>query len=306
MSYSVNGATTPGEIGDQDQRAIGDYWSIIQGIEDEPTQPTYTYTHTNMSATNNSRRIILITGANSGVGFATAKIIASSSPNYHVIVAARSAERGEAAVKELQSLIPKGSFSFQLLDVTEPESCQRAAQEVEQTFGHLDVLINNAGIMKNRENKDITKQSLLDTFTANMVGPVLVTQAFNPLLLKSSWQSGPYSIFVSSGLGSIGLASAGEHYTANYLGDSYRMSKAGLNMFVTQQHRIYRDQGLKVFSVCPGLVRSNLRGSEEAAISAGGRAISADTSGETMLAIIDGKRDSDAGLFLHKDGVYPW
>ena len=67
-----------------------------------------------------------------------------------------------------------------------------------------------------------------------------------------------------------------------------------------------KDTPLKIFVICPGLVRSNLRGKNEEAVSAGGRAGDAAESGQLILSIIEGKKDADAGKFLHKDGIYPW
>ena len=60
------------------------------------------------------------------------------------------------------------------------------------------------------------------------------------------------------------------------------------------------------FALCPGLVESNLRGTDEQSVTGGGNAISADTSGETILSVIEGKRDADDGKFVHREGVYGW
>lgn len=87
---------------------------------------------------------------------------------------------------------------------------------------------------------------------------------------------------------------------------SYRMSKAALNMLARMEDFNHKKKGLKTFVMCPGLVESNLRGKSEGARTGGGNAGSPIVSGETMLSIIDGRRDADAGLFVHKDGVYPW
>lgn len=86
-------------------------------------------------------------GANSGIGLATAEVIASSSPEYHVIIASRNAENGKAAVEQVKtSGSVKGSLSSIQLDVNDPSSITNAAKQVEEEFGRLDVLINNAGI----------------------------------------------------------------------------------------------------------------------------------------------------------------
>jgi len=87
---------------------------------------------------------------------------------------------------------------------------------------------------------------------------------------------------------------------------AYRMSKAALNMWAVQEDRLYGKEGLKTFVMCPGFVVSNLRGKSEEARTGGGHATSPVVSGETMLSIIQGKRDADVGKFVHKDGVYPW
>jgi len=128
-------------------------------------------------------------------------------------------------------------------------------------------------------------------------------EAFRPLLLKSK---SPYSIYVSSSLGSIAAAQDPSVYGYDVYVPAYRMSKSALDMWAVQEDRMYRKEGLKTFVMCPGYVVSNLRGKSEEARNGGGFASSPVVSGETMLSIIEGKRDSDVGKFVHKDGVYPW
>jgi NAD(P)-dependent dehydrogenase (short-subunit alcohol dehydrogenase family) len=130
-----------------------------------------------------------------------------------------------------------------------------------------------------------------------------VCEQFMPLVLKSK---NPYSIFMSSGLASLGLASTpGSHFdTADW--QVYRTTKSALNMIAVTEKNKWASKGVKVIPMCPGLVRSNLRGTEEQNVSAGGRAGSADVSGEMILSIIEGKRDADVGKFIHKDGVHEW
>lgn len=137
----------------------------------------------------------------------------------------------------------------------------------------------------------------------NVAGPAMVTQAFLPLLWKSK---APYSIYVSSGLGSAAMAEDPkyESYAVPYT--SYRMSKSALNMWVLQEIKDLGPKGLKTFAMCPGYVVSNLRGTSEEARNGYGMATSPTVSGETMLSIIEGKRDADVGKFVHKDGIYPW
>ncbi|KAK7183839.1 short chain dehydrogenase [Paraphaeosphaeria sporulosa] len=248
------------------------------------------------------KTIVLITGANSGIGYAASKIISSASSNYRILMAGRSLPKVEAAIKSLKSEANiKGELTPLELDVTSEASIAAAAKKVEREFGHVDVLINNAGVAQSSEPS--YKAQINAITETNITGPLLVCEQFMPLVLKSK---NPYSIFVSSSLASLDLATTpGSHYDSD-MWQVYRMTKSALNMIaVTEQHK-WASKGVKVFPMCPGLVRSNLRGTEEENVSAGGRAGSADVSGEIMLSIIEGKRDADVGKFVHKDGVHAW
>lgn len=85
-------------------------------------------------------------GANSGVGFATAKVLVCSSDAVHVILASRSLDKAEAARIKIEALNPKGRLSTVLLDFTDKTSIEEAAKYVQQQYGRLDVLMNNAGV----------------------------------------------------------------------------------------------------------------------------------------------------------------
>ncbi|KAL5398845.1 hypothetical protein PMIN02_001082 [Paraphaeosphaeria minitans] len=154
--------------------------------------------------------IVLITGANSGIGYAASKIISSASPNYHVIVAGPDI---------------KGELTPLELDVTSEASIAAAAKKVEQEFGRVDVLINNAGVAHSSE---ASYKAQINAITeTNVIGPLLVCEQFMPLVLKSKK---PYSIFVSSSLASLGLATTpGSHYDSE-MWQVYRMTKSALNM----------------------------------------------------------------------------
>lgn len=244
--------------------------------------------------------VVLITGANSGVGYAATKVIATASEDFHVIMACRSLENAENAKKEIEGVGIKGVLSTVHLDVTDKKSIERAAEWVQTKFGKLDVLVNNAGI--GNVDPDV-KTRFQTTFETNVIGPAMVAEAFRPLLLKSKK---PYSLYVSSGMGSLGLASEADEFLA---GDAYRASKAALNMVMLREWAQFKAKGLNhIFAVCPGFVISNIRGKSEEARNGGsfGQAGDPEDSGRLLLSIIEGKRDADAGLFIQKDGTYPW
>ena len=241
-------------------------------------------------------------GANSGIGFATAKVIACASEVFHVIIASRSLEKAKSAMSEIEADGIKGHLSTLQLDVTDERSIEQAVALVTQKFGRLDVLVNNAGVGSREPDVKSRFQRCMDT---NVIGPVLVSAAFRPLLLKSQK---PYSIYVSSVMGSMAKSSDPNSPTYRGMpnGEAYRASKAALNMVALQESIVFSSTALKVFAVCPGFVRSNLRGPSEEARSGWGKAGDPQVSGETILSVIQGERDADVGQFVHADGVYPW
>ena len=230
--------------------------------------------------------------------------MASASPNFHIIMAARSLVKAEQAKAEILATgTIKGSLSTVQLDVTDEASIAAAAQLVADQHGYLSVLINNAAV--GLVDLDFAAKLRLHMAT-NAIGPALVAAAFRPLLLKTPTKD-PYSIYVSSGGGSltriVETGPAGRHYPQE---EAYRASKAAMNMIALIEARDYGEQGLKVFIMSPGFVVSNLRGTSEEARSGGGGAGDPMVSGETLLSIVQGERDADVGKFVHKDGVYPW
>jgi NAD(P)-dependent dehydrogenase (short-subunit alcohol dehydrogenase family) len=250
------------------------------------------------------KTIILITGANSGIGYATVKVLADASPDYHIIMTGRNKEPLEAAKTEIEITSIKGTLSTITLDVTKEETVTAAADEVSKQFGKLDVLVNNAGLSDSTLPKEWSlKQKLDQILTTNVTGPAIVSEAFKPLLLKGT---NARSIYVSSGLGSLTLCADPDNARYHSKWTVYRTSKTALNMWALQDFKEMAPLGIKVFTFCPGLVRSNLRGKAEEMVSAGGNATDPSVSGVNILKIIRGERDDHVGKFIHKDGVYDW
>ena len=240
--------------------------------------------------------LLIDSGANSGVGYATTKVLATASPDYHIIMACRSIEKAETAKSDLEANGIKGSLTTVQLDITDSQSIQQATELVQTKFGKLDVLVNNAAVGNRDPDVKTRFQISMET---NVAGPFMVAAAFRPLLLKSPK---PYSLYISSGQGSIALANP----TPIKNGEAYRASKAALNMLAALEWSEFKSQGLKTFAVCPGFVVSNLRGTSEEARSGWGKAGDPEVPGQLIMSIIEGKRDADVGGFVHKDGTYPW
>ena len=217
-------------------------------------------------------------------------------------MASRSLEKTQAAMSELEAASPKGALSTVQLDVTDGTSIKAAVAHVQQQFGRLDVLVNNAGLGNMDPDIKTRFQLCLET---NVTGPAMVAAAFRPLLLKSL---NPYSIYVSSGASTLvrNAAEKPPRHEGIKNGEAYLVSKTALNMLAVLEAGEWGHEGLKVFVMSPGFVRSNLRGSSEEARSGWGKAGDPAVSGQILLDIVQGKRDADVGRFVHKDGVYPW
>lgn len=235
-------------------------------------------------------------------------------------MAGRSLSKLDAAMTEIQSSSPpvQATLSTLYLDVTNDASIAAAVESVTQRFGHLDVLVNNAGV-GGLDIPDLRTefQLLLET---NVTGPAVVSASFRPLLLKSR---NPYSVYVSSGARTLprnAIQRTAEHASvANRSGGAYQVSKAALNMLAVLEARDFGTSsspssasedggrvGLKVFAMSPGFVKSNLRGTSEEARSGWGKAGDPEESGRLLLSIVRGERDADAGCLVHKDGVFAW
>jgi NAD(P)-dependent dehydrogenase (short-subunit alcohol dehydrogenase family) len=238
-------------------------------------------------------------GANSGIGFETAKAFVSASPSYHVLLACRSIEKAEQAIADIKSTDHKGTLSALHLDVTDETIINAAVETVSSTFGRLDIQINNAGVHSKAPGLPAQMRDVLET---NTTGPAAMTEAFKHLMKKST---NPRLIFVSSSVGSITLRGDPTNKSYNGSAIAYRVSKAALNMLTACYAKELNEEfGCKVWAVDPGLVITNLTGNPEMlrARGAGDPAVSA----KTILDVCEGKRDGDIGKLLYKDGVLPW
>ncbi|KYK61470.1 hypothetical protein DCS_02612 [Drechmeria coniospora] len=243
------------------------------------------------------KKIILITGANSGIGYDATYTIADASPDNHVVMACRSLDKGTKALEELQARKPAGSISLIQLDVTDDNSIKAAAEKLTADFGVLDVLINNAGIYLS--NPKDRRSEIFDTINTNTAGPLILTESLVPLLRKSA---DARVVNVSSGLGSISLRL--DDSTPYYAipAEAYRMSKAALNMASACMYANYRPWGAKVWAYCPGYVVTNLTGEGDRERRKEEGAEDSQTSADGLLEIINGKRDGEVGLFLQRRG----
>lgn len=195
----------------------------------------------------------LITGANQGIGFETAKQL--SQLGYYVYLGSRNEANGIEAQNKLNKL-GLDNVEFVQLDVTDIDSVRSAKEKLEARSQQLDVLINNAGIVGEQpQNMSVNNlNNLRNVFETNFFGAVQTTQQFIDLLEKSDE---PRIINVSSPLGSLSVQSNSQN--PNYrIYDAYSSSKTALNAFTLLLAKEFENTHFKIVSVEPGYTATNL------------------------------------------------
>jgi NAD(P)-dependent dehydrogenase (short-subunit alcohol dehydrogenase family) len=196
-------------------------------------------------------KIALITGANKGIGFETARQLGAQGMT--VLAAARDEDRGHAAERALRD--GGADVHFVQLDVTDAKSIQRAAEWIEVEYGRLDVLVNNAGTASVARRGALPSQTSLEDMRAvyeiNVFGVVAVTNAMLPLLRRAP---AARIVNVSSEVGSITSQSDPVSPLSQMMPASaqYPSSKAALNMLTAMYAKELRDTPVKVNAANPG------------------------------------------------------
>jgi NAD(P)-dependent dehydrogenase (short-subunit alcohol dehydrogenase family) len=239
------------------------------------------------------KKLALITGANKGLGLETARQLGKQ--GIHILIGARNEEQGTRAATQLQS---EGiEASFQLLDVNDEGSIKAAAKAVTSQYGKLDILINNAGVNPEYpagvlDIESLTTDMLLSIHKTNFIGPFIAIREFMPLLKKS--EAGRI-VNVSSSIGSLTEQSnpTSPYYGVNTL--AYNTSKTALNSLTVQVAKQVANTNIKVNSICPGWVKTDM-GSEYAP----------KTVEQGVSVIVDLASASTNGGFYDENGHVAW
>ncbi|MEO9340495.1 SDR family oxidoreductase [Mesorhizobium sp. SB112] len=199
-------------------------------------------------------KIALITGATRGLGFETARQLARK--GVFVLLGARDLDAGREKAEALRT---EGLAVEAIeIDLNRPETIDTAASTIAERFGRLDILVNNAGILL-LDTDDFPSvaptQTLRESFEVNFIGTVLVTQKMLPVIRKAT--SGRI-VNLSSSVGSLWWNGDSANPTPDVKWLGYAASKAALNMLTVQLAFELRDTPIKVNSVCPGYVMTDL------------------------------------------------
>jgi len=242
------------------------------------------------------QRIALITGGNRGIGFETAKKLAEQ--GIKVVIGVRDQHKGEQAVTALKALGAEADYV--IYDTSLPDAAQTVANTLESRYGKLDILINNAGILKEDligQNNSLTvdQDTLKTTFEANFFAVITLTQALLPLLQRSP---AGRIVNLTSILGSQTLHSTPNSPIEVAKGLAYNASKSALNMFTIHLAHALKDTSIKVNSAHPGWVKTELGGPHAP------MEISDSWKTSVRLATLD--EQGPNGGYFHEDQTLPW
>lgn len=242
-----------------------------------------------------TKRIVLITGANKGIGYETARQLASA--GHTVLIGGRDPDKAAAAVAALTA---EGFNSVEAvtLDVLDAASIERAVANIADRHGRLDTLINNAGLVAEGWGTPASQTGLAawrSTFETNVFAVAAVTTAFLPLLKKSE---GGRIVNLSSILGSLTLHADPTSWIYDFKTVAYDASKAALNQYTIHLAHELKATSIKVNAAHPGWVKTDLGGD--------GAQMELVDGAKTSVWLATLPDDGPTGGYFHMQERLPW
>ncbi|KAF5989593.1 short-chain alcohol dehydrogenases/reductase [Fusarium bulbicola] len=279
------------------------------------------------------RKLVLVTGANTGLGFQIVKALCSSDIEYEVLVGGRSLQRAEEAVKNLKEEFPSSYLHPIQLDIEGDISIASVFECINAQYGKLDALINNAGTQLDQQltaGQMSAREMWNRTYDVNVTWTHILTWTLAPLLLKSS---DPRLMFIASGTSSLAGSenqdlpinkqpSKGWPKALNNFNlPAYRSSKTAMNMMmrysltwsawknrgnvrIREWFRLLGQDGVKVWAISPGYLATGLGVGQEQNKTQG--AIDPSIGAAIVRDDLEGVRDKDVGKVVSRQGVQPW
>jgi NAD(P)-dependent dehydrogenase (short-subunit alcohol dehydrogenase family) len=239
-------------------------------------------------------KIALVTGANKGIGREIAAQLAALEMT--VLVGSRDSRRGEEATASLR---PGGDLRAITIDVTDPATIGAAAKYIEERFGRLDVLVNNAGITGPRGLRDADLASVRRVFETNVLGVITVTNAMLPLLMRSRQAR---IVNLSSSVGSLArVGDPGSPYFQIPPSAAYGPSKAALNALTVQYAKELRENDILVNAADPGGAATDMTRAFGYTLER-----SAAQAAKVVVRLATLGPNGPTGGFFDEDGPVPW
>ncbi len=241
------------------------------------------------------KKVALVTGANRGIGYETAKQLGQEGVT--ILAAARKQADAEATVAKLKA---EGVDAYPVkLDVTNEADREAAAKYIDDTFGKLDILINNAGVASATgftvTISQTSDEDMLNVFQTNLFSVVALTRTLLPLLKKAP---AARIVNLSSILGSLTLHATPGSPIEGFKNFSYDASKSALNAYTIHLAYELRDTPIKVNSAHPGWVKTEM-GTDAAPMEIPDGA-------KTSVALALLGPDGPNGRFIHLGEELPW
>ncbi len=232
------------------------------------------------------KRVVVVTGANKGIGYEICRQLARK--GLRVVLTSRDERKGRAAQKKL--IEDDLDVLYHPLDVTDQDSVDAFEKYLDSELGRLDVLVNNAGIMKEKYETSVVKAKISkihDTMETNFYGALRVSQALVPIMRRDHYGR---IVNISSGMGQL-----------DEMGDGavgYRVSKTALNALTRMLATATEDDGILVNSMCPGWVRTDMGGPDAS------RGVEKGAETAVWLAMLP--HDGPSGGFFRDRKPIPW
>lgn len=233
-----------------------------------------------------TQRVAVVTGANRGIGFEIARQLAKQ--GLTVVLTSRDEQLGQEVVAKLQH--EKLNVRYHVLDVANPQSIKQLAKFVDEQFHRCDVLINNAGIFPDKDGSSFFNSNIeiiREAMETNVYGPVLLCQAFVPLMKKNRYGR---IVNMSSGMGQLTDMNGGS--------PGYRISKTSINAVTRILNDELLGENILVNSMCPGWVKTRMGGA--------GATRSTEQGADTAVWLATLPDDGPRGGFFRDRKAFAW
>ena len=227
----------------------------------------------------NTAKTIVITGANRGIGYAMAKICQQRGDSVYALCRQSSAQLDALGVNVVAQV-----------DIATQAGIDTAVSALSGI--NIDLLINNAGILRDEQLSDLNQETIIEQFNVNALAPLCLSHA-----LLGNLSAGSKIGLITSRMGSITDNTSGGRY-------GYRMSKAALNIAAVSLARDLSAENIAVGIYHPGYVQTEMVNSD-GVLNNGD--ISADVAAQRLIALMDNLTMADSGVFKHSNGeTLPW